>query len=48
VYLDCIVLKICEGMRVVNTAIYLALGVNMDEHKDLLRLWMSENEGTKF
>tara|TARA_B110000503_G_C7075794_1_gene382833 strand:- start:44 stop:1258 length:1215 start_codon:yes stop_codon:yes gene_type:complete len=48
VYLDCIVLKIREGMRVVNKAIYLALGVNMDGHKELLGLWMSENEGAKF
>jgi transposase-like protein len=48
VYLDCIVLKIREGMRVVNKAIYLALGVNMDGHKDLLGLWMSDNEGAKF
>ena len=35
-------------MRVINKAIYLALGVNMDGHKDLLGLWMSENEGAKF
>ena len=48
VYLDCIVLKIREGMQVVNKAIYLALGVNMDGNKDLLGLWMSENEGAKF
>ncbi len=48
VYLDCIVLKIREGMRVANKAIYLALGVNMDGHKELLGLWMSENEGAKF
>lgn len=48
VYLDCIVLKIREGMRVINKAIYLALGVNMEGHKELLGLWMSENEGAKF
>jgi len=48
VYLDCIVLKIRDGMRVVNKAIYLALGVNMEGHNDLLGLWMSENEGAKF
>jgi transposase-like protein len=35
-------------MRVINKSIYLALGVNMDGHKDLLGLWMSENEGAKF
>ena len=27
---------------------YLALGVNTDGHKDLLGMWMSENEGSKF
>lgn len=37
-----------ENMRVINKSIYLALGVNMDGHKDLLGLWMSENEGAKF
>ena len=26
----------------------LALGVNMEGHKELLGLWLSENEGTKF
>ena len=35
-------------MRVVNKSIYLALGVNMDGRKDLLGLWMSDNEGAKF
>ena len=45
VYLDCMVVKIRDGMRVMNKAIYLALGVNMDGHKDLLGLWMSDNEG---
>lgn len=48
VYLDCIVLKVRDNMRVVNKSIYLALGVNMQGHKELLGLWMSENEGAKF
>lgn len=48
VYLDCIVIKIRDNLRVINKAIYLALGVNMDGHKELLGLWMSENEGAKF
>jgi len=48
VYLDCIVLKIREGMRVINKAVYLALGVNMEGHKELLGLCLSENEGAKF
>lgn len=48
VYLDCIVIKIRDNLRVINKSIYLALGVNMDGKKDLLGLWMSDNEGAKF
>lgn len=48
VYLDCIVLKIRQDKRVINKAIYLALGVNLEGHKELLGLWISENEGSKF
>lgn len=48
VYLDCIVIKIRDNMRVINKSIYLALGVSMEGQKDLLGLWMSENEGSKF
>jgi transposase-like protein len=48
VYLDCIVVKIRQDKRVINKAIYLALGVNMEGHKELLGLWLSENEGAKF
>ena len=38
VYLDCIVLKIRQDKRVINKAVYLALGVNMDGQKELLGL----------
>jgi len=48
VYLDCIVVKIRQDKRVINKAFYLALGVNMEGHKELLGLWLSENEGAKF
>lgn len=48
VYLDCIVVKIRQDKQVINKAIYLALGVNMDGHKELLGMWLSENEGAKF
>jgi putative transposase len=47
-YLDCIVVKIRQDKQVINKAIYLALGVNMDGRKELLGLWLSENEGAKF
>jgi len=48
VYLDCIVIKIRQDKQVINKAIYLALGVNLDGHKELLGIWLSENEGAKF
>ena len=48
VYLECIVLKIRQDKRVINKAIYLALGINVEGHKELLGLWVSENEGAKF
>ena len=48
VYLDCIVVKIRQDKRVINKAVYLALGVNMEGHKELLGLWIAENEGAKF
>ncbi|MFT7555198.1 MAG: putative transposase [Planctomycetota bacterium] len=48
VYLDCIVLKIRQDKRVINKAVYLALGVNLEGHKELLGLWLAETEGAKF
>lgn len=48
IYLDCIVVKIRQDKQVINKAIYLALGVNMEGRKELLGLWLSENEGSKF
>lgn len=48
VFLDCIVLKIRQDKRVINKAIYLALGINLEGHKELLGLWLAETEGAKF
>ena len=48
VYLDCIVVKIRQDKRVINKAIYLALGVNLAGYKELLGLWLAESEGAKF
>ena len=41
-------LKIRQDKQVINKTIYLALGVNMEGHKELLDMWLSENEGAKF
>jgi putative transposase len=48
VYLDCIVLKIRQDKRVINKAIYVALGINLEGQKELLGLWLAETEGAKF
>jgi len=48
VYLDCIVVKIRQDKQVINKAVYLALGVNIEGHKELPGMWISENEGAKF
>jgi transposase-like protein len=47
-YLDCLVVKIRQDKHVINKAIYLVLGVNIEGHKELLGMWISENEGAKF
>ncbi len=48
VYLDCLVVKIRQDKQVINKSIYLALGVNLEGHKELLGMWLSENEGARF
>ncbi len=48
VFLDCIVVKVRENNKVINKAIFLALGVNLEGHKELLGMWIAENEGAKF
>ncbi|MFQ5471239.1 MAG: IS256 family transposase [Gammaproteobacteria bacterium] len=48
VFLDCIVVKCRQDGKVSNVSVYLALGVNMDGHKELLGIWMSKTEGAKF
>jgi putative transposase len=48
VYFDAIVVKVRHEGRVINKAIHLALGVNLAGQKELLGLWMSQNESSKF
>lgn len=48
VYLDCIVVKVQQDSSVINKSVFLALGVNLEGHKELLGMWIAENEGAKF
>jgi hypothetical protein len=47
-YLDCIHVKVCDSGAVRNKAVYLAIGVNMTGHKEVLGLWIAQTEGAKF
>ena len=49
VYFDGIVVHVRgSNARVSQHTVYVAIGVNLDGHKELLGLWLSENEGAKF
>jgi transposase-like protein len=48
IYLDCIMVKTRQDRRVINKAIYIALGINLEGEKEVLGLWLAENEGAKF
>jgi putative transposase len=49
VYLDGIVVHVrAANGQVSQHTVYVALGVNLAGHKELLGLWLSQNEGAKF
>ena len=48
VFLDALVVKVRHEGRVINKAVHLALGVNLEGKKELLGIWMTENESSKF
>ena len=48
IYLDAIRIKVRQDGRVINKAVYLALGVNLEGFKEVLGLWTAETEGAKF
>ncbi len=48
VYLDCLVVKVRQDNQIINKSVFIALGINTEGHKELLGLWIAENEGAKF
>jgi putative transposase len=48
VYFDAIRVKIRHEGRVINKSIHLALAVNLSGTKELLGLWVTQNESAKF
>ena len=47
-YLDALMVKVKEQGRVINKAVYLVIGVNLQGLKEVLGIWIAENEGAKF
>jgi len=48
IYFDALVVKSREHGPVKNKAVYLALGINLEGEKELLGLWIADNEGAAF
>ena len=48
IYLDALVVKVRESSHIQNKAIYLIIGINTSGRKEVLGLWISQNEGAKF
>ena len=48
VFFDALRVKIRSGAGIKNMAVHLALGVNRQGHRDVLGIWISENEGAAF
>src|SRR3954464_9820655 len=48
VYLDALIVKMRHEGRVENRAVFVAIGVNQEGVKEVLGLWTSATEGSKF
>ena len=48
VWLDGIVVKVQQNKQVINKSMHVVLGVNLRGEKEVLGLWLAENEGAKF
>lgn len=48
VFLDGIVFKVRKDSRVINKCLYTVLGINLEGRKEILGMWLSENESASF
>ena len=47
-YLDCLVVKVRENNQIINKALFLAVAINTEGHKEVLGMWIAKNQGAKF
>ena len=48
VFLDAIHYPVCSEGQIVKKAVYIAIGIDLDGKKDVLGMWVGENESAKF
>jgi putative transposase len=48
VFLDAIHFKVKQDGAIVNKAAYMVIGIDLDGNKDVLGMWIGENESSKF
>jgi putative transposase len=48
VFLDAIHFKVKQDGQIVNKAAYMVIGIDLDGCKDVLGMWIGENESSKF
>lgn len=48
VYMDAVHFKVKEEHRIVSKAAYICMALDMRGHKDILGIWIGEQEGAKF
>ena len=48
IYFDGIVFKSRKDNQIINKCVYSVLGIDMTGHKEILGIWISENEGASF
>lgn len=48
IFLDALRIKVRDGGRVMNKAVYIAIGVDMEGIKHILGLWIAKEEGASF
>ena len=48
VFLDAIHYHVRSEGQVVKKAVYIAIGINLDGRKDVLGMWVGENESAKY
>ncbi len=41
-------MKVKENNQIINKSLFLAIGVNMEGHKEVLGMWIAKNEDAKF